>query len=243
MSAAPSPNLVKKPISASAAWSVPMTMPSCAPATANCATMRSRALMLPSTKSSCAASRNFRSPAFSAASMPSAAGRMSTVIGAVGLDDGERGLRLGLVLLHAIGQAHRDEGGVAAFGAQLLDGALRQAAGGERIDAAADAQHQRLQAGLLQVVGQKVDAALQFKGGIEHGRDMQRRDDLALRGIDGGQVCAHGFACGKRIRSPPGSGRCSVPCACGCSPPACRRSPRTAACESAGCSWSDRRWP
>jgi hypothetical protein len=106
--------------------------------------------------------------------------------GAVGLDDGERGLRLGLVLLHAVGQAHGDEGGVAAFGAQLLHRALRQAAGGERIDAAADAQHQRLQAGLLQVAGQKVDAALQFKGGIEDGRDMQRRDDLALRGVDGG---------------------------------------------------------
>ncbi|CKT03961.1 Uncharacterised protein [Mycobacterium tuberculosis] len=92
-----------------------------------------------------------------------------------------------------------------AGGAQLLDRALRQAAGGQRIDAAADAQHQRLQAGLLQVAREKVDAALQLAGGIEDGRDMQRRDDLALRVVDGGEVCAHWFCLRmKEVRNPRG---------------------------------------
>ncbi|MDT4849183.1 hypothetical protein FQZ97_832960 [compost metagenome] len=110
---------------------------------------------------------------------------------AVGADHRQPGLRLGLVALHAVGQAHRDEGGVAAFGAQLLDRALREAAGGQRIDAAADAQHQRLQAGAAQVVGEEVGAPREFGGGIEDGRHVQGRDDLALRGIDGGEVCTH----------------------------------------------------
>ena len=58
----------------------------------------------------------------------------------VGADGRQRGLGIGLVLLHLVGQAHGDEavGLVAGLLAQLLDGALGQQAGGERVDAAAD---------------------------------------------------------------------------------------------------------
>ncbi len=52
MSAPPSPNLVKNPVTASAAWSVPITSRLDWPASAYCATIRARALTLPLVKSS-----------------------------------------------------------------------------------------------------------------------------------------------------------------------------------------------
>ncbi len=104
----------------------------------------------------------------------------------VGADGRQRGLGIGLVLLHLVGQAHGDEavGLVAGLLAQLLDGALGQQAGGERVDAAADPQHQGLQPGILQALLDEGDAPgdLRLHVGLrlERRLDLQGLGDVAL---------------------------------------------------------------
>jgi hypothetical protein len=153
--------LVKKPITASAAWSVPITRPWAAPAMVYWATMRIRALVLPSTKSTDTACL----PSNAATSLASdlTAGPMFTVWRSSG-DEVHRGLGVVFIELGFVRQAHGDElvGLVAGALAQFTHGALGQQAGGQRVDAAADAQHQGLEAGIDQAVLDKGDAPGDF---------------------------------------------------------------------------------
>ncbi|MNP14498.1 hypothetical protein D3C76_1068250 [compost metagenome] len=102
----------------------------------------------------------------------------------VGRDDIQRGLGIGLVALHVVGQAHGEEaiGVIAGFRAQAFHRALAEHAGSERVDAAADAQHQGLHAGIAQAILDEVEAPLDFR--LDVFRPVERRLDVQL-GDDG----------------------------------------------------------
>ncbi|MNN54091.1 hypothetical protein D3C81_1688850 [compost metagenome] len=100
----------------------------------------------------------------------------------VGRDDIQRGLGIGLVALHVVGQAHGEEaiGVIAGFRAQAFHRALAEHAGGERVDAAADAEHQRLHARLAQAVLDEADTPLDFR--LDVFRAVERRLDIQFAG-------------------------------------------------------------
>ncbi|MNP45777.1 hypothetical protein D3C76_1397250 [compost metagenome] len=95
-------------------------------------------------------------------------------------------------MLDVVGQAHGDEAvaRIAGFGTQFLDRELGQAAGGGGVDAAADAEHQDLEAGLAQAVLDEGLAAFDLghhRGFVGEGRDnVQGFGDFLLA------VAAHG---------------------------------------------------
>src|SRR5690606_5066844 len=88
------------------------------------------------------------------------------------------------VALDAVGQAQRNEIGRMAVSLGLLGGMLRQIAGYQRIDAAADAEYQRTLAVLDQLVGKEGGAADDFGGRIEGMQHLQRIHDFLLYRVD-----------------------------------------------------------
>ena len=98
----------------------------------------------------------------------------------VGLDrrDGLVGVRL--VLLDAGRQPDRHERGIAALGPHRSHAELAQPSGHRGVDAAGDAEHQALGAGVLHVLREEPDAALGLAGGVEVGDDLEVLDDPLL---------------------------------------------------------------
>ncbi|KAI3483331.1 hypothetical protein L1887_53786 [Cichorium endivia] len=98
----------------------------------------------------------------------------------VRLDEVDARLGVMFVVLHVVRQAHGDEavGLVAGLLTQFVDRALGEQGGGQRIDAAADAQDQDFQPGILQALLDEGDAPGDF--GIERGAVGERRLDLEL---------------------------------------------------------------
>ena len=72
----------------------------------------------------------------------------------IGTDEVQRRLGVVLVMLGVVRQAHGNEAivGVSGLGTQFFDRKLSQASGRGRVHAAADAQYQHLEAGLLEGV-------------------------------------------------------------------------------------------
>ena len=87
---------------------------------------------------------------------------------------------IGFVLLHAVGQAHGNKAVrlIAGLLAQLLHGLLSQQACGQRVDAAADAQHQGLEPGVVQAALNKGDAPCNL--GLKRGSVFKRRLDIEI---------------------------------------------------------------
>lgn len=120
--------------------------------------------------------------------------------GAVRGDEPEGGLRVVLVGLLPVGQAHGDELHVARVrvpgvggAAQLLDGELAEAPGQRRVLAPGDAEDEPARVGGEEVVGEEGHPALDLGGGVDVGFDAQLVDD---RLAEGAGRCAGSRAAG-----------------------------------------------
>ena len=163
MSAPPSPYLVKNPVTASAAWSVPTTSSPPSPAIAYCATIRMRALTLPLPKSLSGVPRRL------AVLLGELVDRLLDVEddGLLRADVGQCGLCVDLVALHAVGQANGDEPRGVPFGDELVDGHSAQEPRERGVLATADAEHESLRAGRAKVRLQEVDPGPHLLGGVD----------------------------------------------------------------------------
>jgi hypothetical protein len=104
----------------------------------------------------------------------SLAGLMSTV------NEIQRALGVGLVLLYAVGQAHRNECCLLSLRAQALHRQLRHASGSCGIDAPADTEHIGLAFMLGQVLRQESDTRLGLLRRIAFCPYSQRFDDFLM---------------------------------------------------------------
>ncbi|MNI62099.1 hypothetical protein D3C73_1174040 [compost metagenome] len=107
----------------------------------------------------------------------------------VRLDGLQRRLGIVLIELLAVRQAHGDElvTLITGAGAQFTHGALGQQAGGQRIDTAADAEHQGLEPGVDQAVLDKADTPcdLRLEGSLvgEWRLNLELLSNLTLYGL------------------------------------------------------------
>jgi hypothetical protein len=91
---------------------------------------------------------------------------------------GQRSLGLGFVVLDAVRQSPGHEDGFESGAARPLDRELAQPAGGGRVGAAADGQHQRGGPGAGQGVGELRDPPLDLATSVEAGVDAQFAGDV-----------------------------------------------------------------
>ena len=175
-SAPPSPYFVKKPVTASAAWSVPTTSAFAWPAMAYCAIIRARALTLPFTKS-----RQRRAEGVGVLGREALDGAVDVERHrAVGPDELQRQLGVVLVGLHRVRQADGVEGRQHALVAEALHGELAEPPGEARVLAAADAEHEARRAGVPEVRLEEADAPVDLVGRVDVGRDVEVGDDRSL---------------------------------------------------------------
>src|SRR5690606_8515981 len=109
------------------------------------------------------------------------AGRDVEIDHAVGTDEVESELGIRLVRLPVVRQAHSRELGLAALGADPLDGELRESPGERRILPAGDAEHEPTRARRAQVVDEEADTPRDLTGGVDLRLRTERLDDLALQ--------------------------------------------------------------
>ena len=168
---------MKKPVTASAAWSVPTTSSPCSPAIAYCATMRMRALTLPLPKSLRV------TPVGVEVLLAEPVDRALDVEldRLLRLDELEGDLRIGLVVLHVVGQAHRDESCGVALGDELLDGQPAEATRERGVLAAADPEDEPGGARRAEVRLEEVDPSTHLLGGVDDRADIEFGDDSRLQ--------------------------------------------------------------
>ena len=99
----------------------------------------------------------------------------------VRLDEGERGLRVVLVLLGAVRQSHGHELGGDLVLAQLLHGQLCEPPRERGVHAAADAQHEAPGVRRPEVVAQEVDAPRRLRLRVDPRGHPELGDDLCLQ--------------------------------------------------------------
>src|SRR5699024_3406317 len=103
----------------------------------------------------------------------------------IGTDEGQRVLGIGLIGLHMVRQPHGPEFGSRAPIAQRLHGQLAQLAGQRRVLAAADAEHQALDARGQDVVDEELDPPLGLGGRVDLRSHAECVPDLILSSVFG----------------------------------------------------------